>query len=51
MALNVPYLRERAKHLRKLAQAARDEPNMKYLIRLAEDFEQEARKLEEFQPE
>ena len=44
--MDAAYLRERAQHLRKLADAARDRPKMKYLIQLAEDFEEEARKLD-----
>ena len=46
MDLNAAYLRERAQHLRQLAEAARDRPTMKYLIQLAEDFEEEALKLD-----
>ena len=44
--MDAAYLRERAQHLRTLADAARDRPSMKYLIQLAEDFEEEARKLD-----
>ena len=44
--MDAAYLRERAQHLRQLADAARDRPSMKYLIQLAEDFEEEARKLD-----
>lgn len=41
------YLRERAKQMRKLVEAARERPDMKYLIELAEDFEMEACRLEQ----
>ena len=46
MEMDAAYLRERAQHLRQLGDAARDRPSMKYLIHLAEDFEEEARKLD-----
>lgn len=49
--MDAAYLRERAQHLRKLADAARDRPSMKYLVQLAEDFEEEARKLDEARSE
>ena len=51
MAVDAPNLRKRAKHLRRLAEAAGDQPSMKYLAQLAEDFEEKARKLTEGQTE
>ena len=39
--------RERASYCRKLAETARDKAGMRRLIDLAEDFEQEARRLDE----
>ena len=45
--MDAAYLRERAKHLRHLAAAARNSPSVQYLVQLAEDFEEEARKLDD----
>ena len=46
MKFDAAYLRERAKNLRLLAEAARNEPKANYLIELADDFEEEARRRE-----
>ena len=45
MAIDAGYLRQRAKQLRKLADAARA-PGNKMMTQLAEDFEKEARRIE-----
>ena len=50
MPLDANYLRDRAKHLRKLAAAARDAASVRHLIQLADDFEAEARNIEDGKP-
>lgn len=47
MGFDAAYLRDRARNLRRLAEAARNEPRLRYLIDLAEDFEEEARRREQ----
>ena len=46
MGFDAAYLRQRAKNLRQLAKAARDTPSAMTLTALAQDFEDEARRLE-----
>lgn len=46
MPSDAAYFRERAAHCRKLAEATRDQPTLKMLLELAEDFDAEAANLD-----
>ena len=45
MRQDAAYFRDRAKHCRELAKTASDRSTIKYLLQMAEDFEEEARRL------
>ena len=47
MPHDAPYFSDLAKHCRELAQSCRDEVTLKLLLAMADDFEEEARSLDE----